>query len=138
MPIKLCASVAVSNPQALDPLPGAIHASSSMIAWARAAGCTTCSLTAAEGVFVAVPGIRAMLLPILSKGDDVIDHFIFHFAGHGLKSGAEDQFLLLSKWRSQPDEAIRLSRFVRLLQFYQPRQVSLFIDACRSASRSDT
>jgi len=133
MPIKLCISVAVSKPEVLDALPGAIEASRAIQGWATAAGFATEAITDARpGSSVTVAGLRARLTPLLANTAQVIDHLIFHFAGHGLKNGAEDQFLLLSKWQSRPDEAIKLALFVRLLQFYQPSRVSLFLDACRS------
>lgn len=144
MSAKIFVSIAVSRPQKLEALPGAIQASQAMIGWAKAAGFITESITDKKDNLVdekdnlvTVSNIRAILMPLLTNTEDVIEHFIFHFVGHGLASGAEDQFLLLSQWRSRPDEAIKLGRFVRLLQFYQPTRVSLFIDACRSRLKPD-
>lgn len=138
MPKRICLSIAVSKPEKLDPLPGAIQASRDVIAWAAAAGFATLPpVSDADGSPVTVAQLNAILMPILRDPTDIIDHLIIHFASHGIVAGAEDQFLLLSKWRSKPDEAIRLSRFVRLLQFYQPDRVSLFIDACRSRPIKD-
>jgi hypothetical protein len=109
-----------------------------MVEWAKAAGFTTESVTdATNGTLVTVANLRARIMPLLTNVEDVIDHFIFHFAGHGFGREAEDQFLLLSQWRERPNEAIRISRFVRLLQFYQPARVSLFIDACRGPSDAE-
>lgn len=130
---KVCFSIAVSQPERLDPLPGAITASHDVLAWAKAAGFETPpAITDDGGNAVNVARLNAALMPIVGDAADAIDHLIIHFAGHGIAADAEDQFLLLTNWRSKPDEAIRLSRFMRLLQYYQPGRVSLFIDACRS------
>ncbi|BAM92701.1 hypothetical protein S58_67340 [Bradyrhizobium oligotrophicum S58] len=138
MPKKICISIAVSRPEKLDALPGAIMASHDVLAWARAAGFTTPpAVTDEDGSAVTVTRLNQALMPVVGDTADVIDHFIIHFAGHGIAADAEDQFLLLTRWRSQPDQAIRLSRFVRLLQYYQPGRVSLFIDACRSRPPQD-
>jgi len=135
---RVCISIAVSTPERLDPLPGAIQAAKDVVDWAAAAGFDThLYVSDQDGLPVTAARLNAALMPILGNPADEIDHLVIHFAGHGVAIDAEDQFLLLNNWRTKPDEAIRLSRFVRLLQYYQPKRVSLFIDACRSRPTSD-
>lgn len=131
--MKLCISVAVSKAERLPPLPGAINASDEVVAWARAAGFEATAVNdEAPQAQVSVQALRDIMVPLLGDTRTVIDHLVFHFAGHGVARGAEDQLLLLSNWRTRLDEAISVARFVRLLQYYQPKRVSLLIDACRT------
>jgi hypothetical protein len=95
----------VSKPEKLAPLQGAIEASRDVLSWASAVGFETPSpIIHAEGMLVTVARLNAALMPILRNSEEIIDHFIFHFAGHSIAADAEDQFLLLSSLRSRPDE----------------------------------
>jgi hypothetical protein len=133
--IRACLSIAVSRPEGeLAELPGTIAAVHGIAAWARAAGFDLVEIVTDErpGTEVSVAGLRLLLRKLIGDEGVVIDHLVVHFAGHGFHDEYDDQLLLLTRWLSDPAEAINLRRFVRLLEFYQPRRVSLLIDACRS------
>jgi caspase domain-containing protein len=125
-------TIAVSRPERLEPLPGALAASQWMTAWAQKANFKPYTITDEGADGVTVDRLNKAFMKVLSDSSITIEHLIVHFAGHGVARDADDQFLLLSEWRKHPAESIRVNRFMRLLQYYQPDRVSLFIDACRT------
>lgn len=155
--MRVCVSIAVSRPQGrLDPLPGAIEASHDFVKWATAAGFdrvvavtdeasgsqekfvdlwdmekrTRCAISALNEV--TVTDLTSLFRDILGDSAEIVDHLVLHFSGHGFAGNMDNQFLLLTNWRRNTTEAIDVSVFVHLLQYYQPRRVSMFLDACRS------
>lgn len=156
--MRICVTIAVARPDGrLDQLPGAIEASHDILQWATAAqfdkavaitdenvGCQEkfvdlweaqktkrSALVACSAVTVA--DLTMVLTELLGNPAEIIDHFVFHFAGHGFAGNMDNQFLLLTNWHRKPTEAIDVSVFAHLLQYYQPKRVSLFLDACRTA-----
>jgi hypothetical protein len=137
-PRRACVSIGVAKPDNLDRLPGATHAALAMIEWATRAGFDGYLVTDQDGPVTVARVREAFTLALGGDQADPLDHLIVHFAGHGVAYGVEDQFLLLSHWQHETDQAIKLSLFVRLLQYYRPRRVSLFIDACRTRQTVST
>jgi len=126
----------VAEAKPLAKLYGAIHAAEEFGRWARAAEFDHVRVVTDRYGPVDTNIVRAAFDEVLDTGEE-IDHVIVFFAGHGVAPGAEDQQLLLSRWRELDTEAIKLSAFQRLLGFYQPARVTFILDACRSATRSD-
>ena len=131
MPKRVLFAIAVSRPEKLEELPGALDAAQWMATWAAKADFAAHVITD-EKDDVTVERLNAAFMPVLRDASTTIEHLILHFVGHGVARDADDQFLLLSKWWTQPTESIKLSRFTRLLQYDQPERVTLFVDACRS------
>jgi hypothetical protein len=144
--IRACLSIAVSRPEGMVALPGAVSAARGVAAWARAAG-FDCVETVAdaeagddrpdgEGAGAAVSSalLRRVLTAMTGDGGGHfgVDHLVVHFAGHAFHDEYDDQLLLLSRGLSDPAEAIDLRRFVRLMEFCGVRRLSLLVDACRS------
>jgi hypothetical protein len=130
---RACLSIAVSCPDGnLPALPGAVTAARGVAAWALAAGFDRIETLTDEvpGATVSAAGLRLALTDLI--GSEGVDHLVLHFAGHGFHDEFDDQLLLLSRWMSDPAEAIDVRRFVRLLEFRSVRRLSLLIDACRS------
>src|SRR4051812_50038896 len=103
MPKKVCISIAVSKPEKLDALPGAITASHDVLAWARAAGFTTPpAVTDEDGSPGTGTRLNAALMPIVGDGGGVIDHLIIPFSGHRNAGEDREQVPLLYRRRPQP------------------------------------
>ncbi len=103
-----------------------------MEAWAKEAKFLSYAITDDGPEDVTVERLNKAFTQVLDNAAVAIEHLIIHFVGHGVARDADDQFLLLSHWWTQPMESIKVSKFMRLLQYYQPKRVSLFVDACRS------
>jgi hypothetical protein len=132
MPERIFVSVAVSKPNDLIELPGAITAAQRMASWADANGYR--SLTIDDRVKpVTVDRIRKELTPLLTPATS---RLIFFFAGHGSAKDANKSYWLLSNWSTNWSEAIDVSAFQRMLRFFGPKQVTVIGDCCRVVHKS--
>src|ERR1700741_3182523 len=85
---NLCIAIAVSQPQGLDKVPGAIPSARRMIAWAQAQGFDT-ELITDETEPVTCARLREVFVRKLGQGGQ--QRLIVSFAGHGLiRGGAEE------------------------------------------------
>jgi hypothetical protein len=132
MPDRVFVSVAVSKPEDLTELPGAITAARRMATWASAHGYRTVTIDDSK-VPVTVERIRKELTPLLTPATS---RLIFFFAGHGSAKDANKSYWLLSNWSSNWSEAIDVSSFQRMLRFFCPQQVTVIGDCCRVVHKS--
>lgn len=128
--MKLFLTIAVSEAPPLSNLPGAITAAREMGDWARKSGFVTEVITDENKTPVTIVRIRETLLGMLSTNDEV-ELFILHFAGHGFRSGAEQNVWLPSDWHKEM-RAISVEGLKRQLYRHGIRSLSIFGDACRS------
>lgn len=128
--MKLCLTIGVSKAPPLSHLPGAITVAHEMGDWARQAGFITEVITDENKVPVTIERIRKTLLKMLPENEQV-DLFILHFAGHGFRSGAEQNIWLPSDWYKEM-RAISVEALRRQLYRHGIKSLSIFGDACRS------
>jgi hypothetical protein len=134
---RIFIAIGVSRPLGgLDELPGAITAAERMAAWADSQGYLTRRLH--DGIY---PEITVDLLrkEITAAVEDVTTHstlqrLVVFFAGHGAALAVGDQYWILTHWKRDPSEAIKVSSLQRMLEYYGPRQVALIGDACQEFS----
>lgn len=127
----LCIAVAVSKPESLDPVAGAIPSARRLLAWAQAIGYDTELVTDEDP---AVPVTCARLREIFARklGQGGQRRLIVSFAGHGLIRGGAEECWLLNGWRTQATEAVNYLKLRDRLGTYRPQQLAVVSDACRS------
>jgi hypothetical protein len=128
--MKLFLTIGVSEARPLSYLPGAITVAREMGDWARKSGFVTEVITDENKTPVTIARIRETLLGMLST-DDEVELFILHFAGHGFRSGAEQNAWLPSDWHKEM-RAISVEGLKRQLYRHGIKSLSIFGDACRS------
>lgn len=128
--MKLFLTIGVSTAMPLPHLPGAITVAREMADWAQNSGFVTEVITDENKNPVTIKRIREALLRMLPANDRV-ELFILHFAGHGLRSGAEQNVWLPSDWSTEI-RAISVEGLKRRLYMYGIKNLSIFSDACRS------
>ncbi|MFZ6744933.1 caspase family protein [Undibacterium sp. JH2W] len=128
--MKLCLTIGVSKASQLSPLPGAITVAHEMGDWARNSGFITEVITDENETPVTITRIRETLLGMLPENEEV-ECFILHFAGHGFRSGAEQNVWLTSNWYEET-RAISVEALKRQLYRHGIKNLSIFSDACRS------
>jgi len=128
--MKLFLTIGVSEASPLSYLPGAITVAREMGDWARKSGFVTEVITDENKTPVTIARIRETLLGMLSTNDEV-ELFILHFAGHGFRSGAEQNVWLPSDWHKEM-RAISVEGLKRQLYRHGIKSLSIFGDACRS------
>ena len=136
-PNRLFVSIGVSHPEGdLEKLPGAIKASERMAAWAQAQGYKTLLINDELFPEVTTELLRLKLTDSIKEitNEVKLDRIVVFFAGHGSAMGVGDQYWILSNWQTQPTEAIRISAFQRMLEYYGPKQVAIIGDACQEFS----
>ncbi|UGS41120.1 caspase family protein [Pseudocitrobacter corydidari] len=127
---NLCLTIGVSTASPLAYLPGAITAAHEMSEWARQSGFVTEIITDEDNNPVTIARIREKLLLMLPDNAE-IDLFILHFAGHGFRTGAEQNVWLPSDWEYEM-RAISVEGLRRQLYRHGIKNLSIFSDACRS------
>lgn len=127
---KLCLTIGVSKSAPLSYLPGAITAAHEIASWARQSGFATETITDEGNTPVTVNRIREKLLDMLPQNEEV-ELFILHFAGHGFRTGAEQNVWLPSDW-FQEMRGISVEGLKRQLYRHGIISLSIFSDACRS------
>lgn len=128
--MKLFLTIGVSEASPLSYLPGAITVAREMGDWARKSGFVTEVITDENKTPVTIARIRETLLGMLPTNDEV-ELFILHFAGHGFRSGAEQNVWLPSDWHKEM-RAISVEGLKRQLYRHGIKSLSIFGDACRS------
>lgn len=128
--MKLCLTIGVSRSSPLTPLPGAITVAHEISTWAQQSGFTTKLITDEANSPVTIPRVRETLLAMLPRNDEV-ELFIMHFAGHGFRTGAEQNVWLPSDWY-QEMRGISVEGLRRQLYRHGIKSLSIFSDACRS------
>jgi hypothetical protein len=136
MPDRIFVSVAVSRPEQLAKLPGALTAGRRMAKWAADNNYHVVAIDDSTN-----PVTKALLRKkLLAAIDEVqrealLRRFVLFFAGHGAIKGVNEPYWLLSNWWTETEEAIDLVTFQRMLRYYGPRQVALIGDACQVVHR---
>lgn len=128
--MKLCLTIGVSQSDPLSQLPGAITAANEFATWARQSGFATKLITDEADTPVTITRVRETLLAMLPRNDEV-ELFILHFAGHGFRTGAEQNVWLPSDWY-QEMRGISVEGLRRQLYRHGIKSLSIFSDACRS------
>lgn len=98
--------------------------------WADQADFNTKIITDDGGEPVTVSRIRTALLALL-PGNEVVEAFILHFAGHGCRSGAEQNLWLPTDWNTEL-RAISVEVLKRRLYRHGIQNLTIVSDACRS------
>ena len=126
-------SIAVSRPEELIPLPGALSGAKRMAEWAKANGYAVVHIHDLESD-VSVADIRKRVTEAIDavQASSPLRRIVFYFAGHGAAQTLNDTLWLLSKWRSDSSEAIRVPNLQSVLRTYHPAQVSIIGDSCRA------
>lgn len=137
VPNRLFVSIAVSSPQDLAQLPGAIDAAEKMAAWASKHGYATLLVHDGAGEQVTVGLLESKMTQAITQVRDdsggPLQRLVIFFAGHGAVSPV-GQCWMLSRWKRNPNEAINVNSLQRMLQFYGPIQVAVIGDACQEFS----
>ena len=128
--MKLFLTIGVSEAPPLSHLPGAITVARELSDWARNSGFVTEVITDENKTPVTIRRIRETLLGMLPTNDEV-ELLILHFAGHGFRSGAEQNAWLPSDWHKEM-RAISVEGLKRQLYRHGIKNLSIFSDACRS------
>lgn len=128
--MKLCLTIGVSHSSPLTPLPGAITVAHEIATWAQKSDFTTELITDEANEPVTISRIRETLLSMLPRNDEV-ELFILHFAGHGFRTGAEQNIWLPSDWYNEM-RGISVEGLRRQLYRHGIKSLSIFSDACRS------
>lgn len=135
-PDKLFVSIAVSQPENLAKLPGAITAAKRMASWAKANGYATLLIHDEDHPLVSVKLLCQKITDAIREIVETqpLQRLVFFFAGHGAALAVGDQYWLLSQWEQRSSEAIKVSSLQRILEYYGPIQVSIIGDACQEFS----
>ena len=136
---RIFATIAVHDPKGgLKKLPGVLASARRIASWARNHGYDVITIHD-EKKPVTVARIRTALGGKIKKTVNVegreIDRIVIYFSGHGLADSFAQSFWLLSNWQSDPSEAIFVSKLQGMLRYYNPKQLSLIGDACRSVTK---
>jgi hypothetical protein len=131
-PKDIFVSIAVSRPEELDELPGALNGARRMAEWAKANSYLVVHTDDSE-LDVTVEKVRTLVETAINEvhEHDALRRIIFYFAGHGAAQGLDDTLWLLSKWHTDSSQAIRVPNLQRVLGTYHPAQVSIIGDSCR-------
>jgi hypothetical protein len=125
----LCIAIAVSKPDDLDEIPGAIPSAQRIVSWAGSLGYDTELVSDAEAP-VTCARLKEVFVRKLGEGGQ--RRLIVSFAGHGLIRGGAEEYWLLSGWRTQATEAVNHLKLRDRLGTYLPKQLAVISDACRS------
>jgi len=136
-PGHVCIAIAVSAPESLDALPGALTAADQVMAWGTAQGYRTLLITDDPGRTgkathkVDCDRLRKEITPFIS--DPNVDHerLVIAFAGHGLIEQVKD-FWLLSDWFTGAEQIVDVTLMRQRLNTYQYKQLTIISDACRT------
>jgi hypothetical protein len=126
---KVCIAIAVSRPEGLDEVPGAILSAKRVIEWAEAQGFDT-ELVTDKAEPVTCARLREVFVRKLGQGGQ--QRLIVSFAGHGLIRGGAEEYWLLSNWQHEATEAVNYLKLRDRLGTYLPKQLAVISDACRS------
>jgi hypothetical protein len=126
---RLCIAIAVSKPDGLEEVPGAIPSATRLADWASGQGYDVALVTDKPD-----PVTCARLADIFHEklGAGGQERVIIAFAGHGLIRGGAEEYWLLSGWRTRATEAVNYLKLRDRLSTYRPRQIAIVSDACRS------
>lgn len=80
---------------------------------------------------VTIERLRKILSEVLADDGDEIETFIIHFAGHGFRSGAEQNLWLPTDWHNEM-RAISVEALRTKLYRHGIQNLTIFSDACRS------
>ena len=147
---QACIAIGIGRTTGLDPLPGAVEGARQIARWAeRKCGCKQVPCPNVRLVIdadtegkpdpVDLAAVRKAMLELLPTPADGMDRggpadppsrLIVYFAGHGMRSDAGDMWLLSDSYNSQ--EAIGIVQLRSMLATYQPGQIAMISDACRS------
>jgi len=130
MILKLCLTIGVSRSEPLAPLPGANTVAEEIATWAQQSGFRTELVIDEANNPVTISRVRNILLAMLPSNDEV-DLFILHFAGHGFRTGAEQNVWLPSDWY-QEMRGISVEGLRRQLYRHGIKNLTIISDACRS------
>ena len=136
---RIFVSIAVHKPEKLAELPGALTAARRMAKWAADNQYRVVSVDDAIDPKTGRPRpvttelLRSELLKAIGEiqAETAIRRIVVFFAGHGAAKGLNEPYWLLSQWWTEPEEAVDVNAFIRMLQYYAPTQVSLIGDACQ-------
>jgi hypothetical protein len=132
MPDQIFVSIAVSSPELLAKLPGALTAGKRMAKWATDNNYYVVAIDDSAGLVTKAP-LRKKLLTAIDEvqSQAALRRLVLFFAGHGAIKGVNEPYWLLSNWWTETEEAIDLISFQRMLRYYGPKQVALIGDACQ-------
>ncbi|TGV61051.1 hypothetical protein EN784_01235 [bacterium M00.F.Ca.ET.141.01.1.1] len=135
---RILVAIGVSKPEYLAELPGVIKAAERMAAWGGENGYQGILIhdaaTKEHGPLpVTIERLRDEIGRAITEvtSERELKRLIVFFAGHGSAVDRGDNYWLLSNWRTNTSEAIKVRSFQRMLEFYGPRQVSIIADACQ-------
>ncbi|MBR0850725.1 hypothetical protein JQ543_23490 [Bradyrhizobium diazoefficiens] len=129
MASKICIAIAVSKPDGLDEIPGAIPSAKRLATWANEQG-YGCRLVTDENEAVTCQRLNAVFKEVLGGGGQ--QRILVTFAGHGLIRGGAEEYWLLNDWRTRATEAVNHLKLRDRLGTYLPKQLAIVSDACRS------
>lgn len=134
---KIFISIGVSKPSGgLEELPGAITAAERMAAWAKAQGYETLLLHDKDLPEITIDLLRERITRVIESVTNQVElkRLVIFFAGHGAALAIGDQYWILSNWKADQNEAIKVSSLQRVLEYYGPKQVAIIGDACQEFS----
>ena len=130
MPRDVFIAIAVSKPDELDFVKGAIPSAQRLLAWAKAAGYETALITDDEGrTPVTFERLHEVIQAKLGEGGQ--RRIVVSFAGHGIIRHGAEELWFLSRWNTAAVGAINHISLRRRLETYGPQQIAIISDACR-------
>jgi hypothetical protein len=125
-------AVGVSKAGGMTPLPGAAQDAKAMHEWASVSqGYEHCELLTDDRANpVTLADVHAAVQRALQFGD--LEHLIIYFSGHGYSPAPQTEYLLLTNWNVNGNEAINLSLTVHYALSHAPLHISIIVDACRT------
>lgn len=129
MVLPVFVAIAVARPDGLEEVRGAIPSATRLAQWADSQGYAV-KLVTDESEPVTCARLAGVFKDMLGAGGQ--PRIVVSFAGHGLIRGGAEEFWLLSRWRTQPTEAVNYLKLRDRLGTYLPKQVAIVSDACRS------
>lgn len=132
MGLKICLAIGVADAEGLPFLGGAITAAQDVGLWATRSRFDRVQIvTDGQKIPVTMSRLRDVLDALLPDDGKVIDTFILHFAGHGLREAAERNLWLLSDWRREL-RAVAVEVLRSRLNQRGIAHLAIFSDACRA------
>jgi hypothetical protein len=128
---RICVTIGIARAESLGYLPGALSASEQIGDWAARSGFDKIAVVTDKDMPVTISRLREVFTGLLQDDGSEIEAFVLHFAGHGFRTGAEQNLWLPSDWHSEL-RAIAVEALRNKLYRHGIKNLTIFSDACRS------
>ncbi|HEX2185132.1 MAG TPA: caspase family protein, partial [Chloroflexota bacterium] len=130
MPRKVAIVIGVRRAAGFQELPGALAGARDFAAWARQDGFEVISFVDEGDQPVTRSAIFAAIKALVERQD--VEQLFLYFAGHGMATGIDDDYWILSAGVQDPSEVINVGSSLKLAAQSQIPHIAVFADACRT------